>query len=574
MAHDHFDVVVVGSGFGGSVTSYRLAEAGLNVCLLERGKAYPPGSFPRAPHEMKENVWDPSEDLYGMFDLWSFDEFDALVSSGLGGGSLIYANVLLRKDAEWFVKEDMTGDGYEHWPVTREELDPHYDRVEEMMNVQKYPTEEEPYSDTPKTTAFQKAAERLGLDWKRPPLAVTFGNEGEEPVPGEPIDEPEGNLHGRTRQTCRLCGECDIGCNYGSKNTLDYNYLSAAKREGADIRTLHEVRSFRPTDDGYEIFYVVHDAERDASMPDEHRAPDVKSLTATRLVLSAGTLGSTYLMLKNREHLSGLSNTLGSRFSGNGDLLGFAVDAEEPDPVNGGTRARTLNPNKGPVITSTIRVGDILNDGESGNSGRGFYLQDAGYPNFISWIAESQDFFSATKRLLRFGRKLISARMHGDTNLSAELEGLLGGAFSKSTMPLLGMGRDVPSGQMGINDEGYLTNDWQLRGSSDFFQRLKQTMKDVAHAMGADFVINPTWFLKRVITVHSLGGCPMGRHENEGVVNEHGEVFNNPGLYVADGSIMPGPVGPNPSLTIAALADRMADHIIAESASGPSAPDA
>ncbi len=572
MMPDHFDVVVVGSGFGGSVTSYRLAEAGLDVCLLERGKAYPPGSFPRTPHKMKENVWDPSEGLYGMFDLWSFDEFEALVSSGLGGGSLIYANVLLRKDAEWFVKEDATGDGYEHWPVSREDLDPHYDRVEKMMNVQKYPTDHEPYSETPKTNAFREAAEKLGLDWSLPPLAVTFGNDGERPVPGEPIDEPEGNLHGRTRQTCRLCGECDIGCNYGSKNTLDYNYLSAAEREGADIRTLHEVRSFRPTDDGYEIDYVVH-TDEDETTPDG-RSPSVQTMTSNRLVLSAGTLGSTYLMLKNREALSELSPALGSRFSGNGDLLGFAVDAEEPDPVHGGMRARTLNPNEGPVITSTIRVGDILDDGETGHSGRGFYLQDAGYPSFISWIVESGDLFSATKRLIRFFRQLVSARMYGDTNLSAELDTLLGGAFSKSTMPLLGMGRDVPSGQMGINDEGYLTNDWQLRGSSDFFQRLKQTMEDVAHAMGADFIINPTWLLKRVITVHALGGCPMGRHENEGVVNEHGEVFNNPGLYVADGSIMPGPVGPNPSLTIAALADRIADRIIAEESGSTPASDA
>lgn len=136
------------------------------------------------------------------------------------------------------------------------------------------------------------------------------------------------------------------------------------------------------------------------------------------------------------------------------------------------------------------------------------------------------------------------------------------------------MGRDVPSGQMGINDEGYLTNDWRLRGSRDFFQRLKQTMEDVAHAMGADFVMNPTWFAKRVIPVHPLGGCPMGRHEQKGVVNEHGEVFNNPGLYVADGSIMPDPVGPNPSLTIAAMADRIADHIIETAGEASSNPEA
>ena len=118
---EHFDAVVGGSGFGGSVMACRLAEAGLRVCVLERGKAYPPGSFPRAPHEMKANFWDPSAGLYGLFNLWSFPGAGALVSSALGGGSHIYANVLIRKDERWF--EDMG----RPWPVTRADLDPHYD---------------------------------------------------------------------------------------------------------------------------------------------------------------------------------------------------------------------------------------------------------------------------------------------------------------------------------------------------------------------------------------------------------------------------------------------------------------
>src|ERR671939_239720 len=138
MDETHFDAVIVGSGFGGSVMAYRMAEAGIRVCLLERGKVYPPDSFPRAPHRMQKNFWDPSEGLYGMYNVWSFDRLGAVVCSGLGGGSLIYANVLIRKDPRWFVKEIDAG-GYEYWPVTRADLDPHYDRVERMLNAQRYP---------------------------------------------------------------------------------------------------------------------------------------------------------------------------------------------------------------------------------------------------------------------------------------------------------------------------------------------------------------------------------------------------------------------------------------------------
>ena len=162
MDETHFDAVIVGSGFGGSVMAYRLAEAGLRVCLLERGKAYPPGSFPRSPYRMRTNFWDPSDGLHGLYNFWGFRGLDALVSSGLGGGSLIYANVLLRKDEKWFVKEDVLNGGYEYWPVTRAELDPHYDRVERMLRPQRYPFDLPPYDETSKTRAFRTATERLG----------------------------------------------------------------------------------------------------------------------------------------------------------------------------------------------------------------------------------------------------------------------------------------------------------------------------------------------------------------------------------------------------------------------------
>jgi cholesterol oxidase len=129
------------------------------------------------------------------------------------------------------------------------------------------------------------------------------------------------------------------------------------------------------------------------------------------------------------------------------------------------------------------------------------------------------------------------------------------------------MGRDVPDGKLFINGR-YLNSDWNTKGSSEYFDRIRSSMKDIADELNGRFFDNPIWGLSRVITVHPLGGCPMARNEKEGVVDSYGRVFGYPGFYIADGSVMPGPVGPNPSLTIAALADRFADKVIAESRVG------
>jgi cholesterol oxidase len=154
-------------------------------------------------------------------------------------------------------------------------------------------------------------------------------------------------------------------------------------------------------------------------------------------------------------------------------------------------------------------------------------------------------------------------RRDTDTNLSAELSAMLGTCgLAAGVLPLLGMGRDIPDGRMTVAD-GYLQVDWRKHGASkEYFDRVRSVSHEIADHLGATFMDDPIWHLNRVITVHSLGGCPMGRTEEEGVVDANGEVFNYPGLHVADGSVMPGPVGPNPSLTIAALADRFADALL------------
>ncbi|MBM7502689.1 GMC oxidoreductase [Agromyces aurantiacus] len=546
---ERVDAVVIGSGFGGSVVAHRLAEGGRSVVLMERGRSYPPGAFARTPTEFGENFWSPGDELYGLFETWSFRGLEGVVSSGLGGGSLIYANVLLRKDPEWFVHDSpLPGGGYENWPISRDDLEPHYDRVEAMLDATPYP-----YRDTPKTEAFEMAARAAGHDTLRPPLAVTFADADGAVGPFLPVaPKPYGNLHGRARFTCSQCGECDIGCNYGAKNSLDHTYLSAAAHHGADLRTLHEVRGVRPVDDEWEVRYRVH---RPGEGP-----PAEGAIRAQRVVLGAGTFGSTYLLLRNRASLRGLSPALGTRFCGNGDLIGFLMGAKEQ--IDKVARARRIAGSRGPVITSAIRVGDRV-DGD-GSTGRGYYVQEAGYPGFLNWLLETAQLRSVVSRSTRVALTMIAKRLSlaGESNISADLAHVLGrSSLSTSSLPVLGMGRDVPDGVMYL-DRGRLAVDWTTATSLEYFGAMRTTMSEFARSLGARFVDNPLWLAKRVITVHPLGGAPMGRNEFEGVVDPWGEVWGHPGLSVVDGSAMPGPVGPNPSLTIAAFADRAADRML------------
>lgn len=583
MSNESFDAVIIGSGFGGSVMAYRLAEAGLRVCLLERGRAYPPFSFPRAPFKVRNNFWDPSEGLYGMYNVWSFKGSGALVSSGLGGGSLIYANVIIRKDEKWF-KEDLSDGGYEDWLVTRKDLEPHYDRVDQMMNVQKYPVQL--YDETPKTRAMIEAAEKLknkypdeDIRWLPLNLAVSFRQRhvgdadnpddvNNPPAVGEPVIEEQPNYHNKTRYTCVLCGECDLGCNTGSKNTLDYTYISAAHHQKAVIRPLCEVKSFAPRDSGkgYKVTYIEHDPKKWDGEKADTSNPEIfppRTIECDRLIISAGTFGSPYLLFKNRDNFPLISGKLGSRFCVNGDLLSFIINSQEKK--NGKSVPRVLDPSFGPVITSAIRLGDTL-DG-LGEQGRGFYVEDGGNPYLASWGGELAGFVGLLRRSVHFARMFFMYRLgfNRDADLDEEIASLLGDcATSKSSLPVLTMGRDVPNGNLSY-DGKYLDCDWKIKKSQDYYDRVVRIVKGIADALNAEYMDNPSYrYLHQVITAHPLGGCPMGRDKNAGVVDSHGEVFDYHGLYVVDGSIMPGPVGPNPSMTIAAISDRAADHIISQ----------
>jgi cholesterol oxidase len=546
-----FDTVVVGSGFGGAVTAFRLAEAGTGeVLVLERGRPYPPGSFARTPSQLQRAWWDPSEGLHGLFELWRFSGLDVLCASGLGGGSLIYANVMLPKEEDTFVREDLAAGGRESWPLSRADLERHYDNVWAMQSPQSYPADVEPYASTAKTRAMEEAAGALGLRAERPGLAVLFApSPGGKPVPGAAV--PGGDLHGLPRSTCRLCGECDIGCNYGAKNTLDFTYLSAARRQGAQLRTCCEVRTIEPLErgrDGFRVGYRQHLEAREgqrAELLDPSHEP-LRSVRARRVVLAAGAVGSPRLLLANRAALPGLSRATGTRVSANGDAIALIRDARRP-----------LDPSRGPVITASIEV-----PAERSASGRRFQIQDGGAPVLADWLWEALELPKLPWRMRHTIVRQVRGALAGrrDTNLSGELAQAFSDR-SAALMPLLANGRDVPDGRYLLED-GRLDLDWDSAPSEEYYSGVERGFGDVCSTLGGRHVGSPWKRINRSVTIHPLGGAPMADDARHGVVDPWGEVFGFPGLYVADGAAMPGPVGVNPSFTIAAFADRVAEGIL------------
>jgi cholesterol oxidase len=558
------DYLVIGSGFGGSVAAAELAAAGKQVCVLERGKAYPPGSFPRTPSGIGRNFWDPAAGLQGMFNVWHFGTVSAVVSSGLGGGSLVYANVLLEKDRtslnERYYTQPHPEGGTETWPFGYQDLAEHYTALRHFLDVQTVPRSLLPQW-SPKTLLFEGVSQDQAY---LAPLGVHFHDPATgRPAVGAPLPLPRyGSIFGDDtfRRTCRMIGECDVGCNEGAKSSMDHTYLSLAAHHGAVICIRTEVRTLTcdPAADveyPYTVGCVVH--RKDDEGRPGHRAVPV-DIQARHVILAAGSLGTTYLMLANRESLclrGSAFDKVGHRFSTNGDLLAFAVP----------TDSRDFAPTRGPVITAYRRVDSLDADGAPVRA----YLEDGGFPSFMTWVLKIQDAPGILWRTLRHLFDLLPwwPRRGRDTDMGAEISGVLGSSPGTArSLPLLGMGTDVPAGTLFLSrDRKRLQCCWDPKKSASFFESLESQLRELCGRLSADFV--PKHPAKRVITVHPLGGCPVDTSRSPGVVDGYGKVHGTEGLWIVDGSVMPGPIGANPSLTIAAFARRAARKILADEAS-------
>lgn len=532
-----FDAIVVGSGFGGAVTAARLAEAHWKVLVLERGRRWLPEMMPRGPGDDWFFDVDEPHKQNGWLDFRWFGRMSVAMGAGVGGGSLIYGNVFIVPPPETFA---------EHWPaqITHAGLQPYYQTVGKVLNIQEIPLDQVP----PRYNAMKKGAEAIGAAarFRNVPLAVTFdpGWKRSDPDPyGDDKSHTFINTQGREQGTCNHCGFCCTGCKLKAKNTLDLNYLAIAEDHGADIRPLHMIHYVEQIDGGFRVHGV--------RIVDATQVP--VSFTAKKVVLSAGSLGSTEILLRSRDEkklLPRLSTALGQGWSSNGDFLTFSTHKESMDPTHG------------PTISCAI---DFL-EGE-GYEGAKTFIEDGALGD-IPKAYLTRALFSAQRWLdIGWYKRIFSHALRQLGNYSS----------AEHTVAWFAQSVDASNGRLTLAPPWYapwrqrLHLDWDVSASERSFEKVNELHIRLAKANNAKRVITPiSWTLLRELTTpHPLGGCRMADNAEKGVVDHRGEVFGYPGLYVADGAIIPFALGINPSRTIAALAERNVSLMLAENSQNP-----
>jgi cholesterol oxidase len=533
----HYEIVVIGSGYGGAIAASRLARAHRQVCLLERGKEFRPGEYPDTlPEAVEETQIDLPEEHVGsrtgLYDLRVNEEMNVFVGCGLGGTSLVNANVVL--PAEPRVFEDPA------WPAAlRSDLasvDEGCRRAEEMLAAKPLP---EGITDLHKLQALELSAGELAGSFYRPPIAVNFEIEGENQV-------------GVPQHPCNCCGDCVSGCNNGAKNTVLMNYLPDAHNHGAEIYTQVAVRYLERREDRWVVHYQALNTGRE-----RFDAP-LMFLTADVVVLAAGTLGSTEILLRSRRHGLPLSPRLGERFTGNGDVLAFSYNGDrEIDGVGFGEHVRT--PRVGPCITGIIdlRHRPQLDDG--------MVIEEGAAPGAVA--AALPEALSLAARVV--GRDTDPGLADRVRETAREWESLVLGPYRgavRNTQTYLVMTHDDGNGRLDLDAHDRLRVRWPGVGEQPIFREVGRNLQRATKPLGGTYVKNPIWsklFGHDLITVHPLGGCVMAEDAAHGVVNHKGQVFSGEAgtdvyenLYVCDGAVVPRSLGVNPLLTISALAER------------------
>ncbi|MEW6277573.1 MAG: GMC oxidoreductase [Candidatus Eremiobacterota bacterium] len=517
-----WDFIVIGSGFGGSVSSLRLVEHGFKVLLLEKGRRFSPEDFPTSNWDLPHWLWWPKVGFRGPFQMTFLPNLTALSGVGVGGGSLVYANTLPTPKSGFFRSES-----WAHLGDWERELEPHYRTARRMLGV----VENRLFADPDK--ALQGMSRRLGreADFSSTSVGVFFGE------PGRTVPDPYFGGEGPERTGCVGCGGCMIGCRYGAKNTLDKNYLYLAERKGLQIEAETEVDWVRPVPEGQGYWVeALHRGER-------------RVYRARNLVFSGGVLGTVRLLLRlaaSPHGLPGLSRRLGSRVRTNSEAL-----------IGVTTSRRGMDMSKG------IAIGSILQtDAHS-------HMEPVRYPagsNFFRLLATphlaGDSWLERVRNLAHVlrtrPRKVLRAWLSLDVSRTTiimlymrSLEGHL--RLHLGPSPWNGFRHDL---RTSVEDGPRPT--CFIPEATHLAEELAKEVDGFPQSLLTETLLGiPT-------TAHILGGCCMGADANEGVIDSDHRVFGYPGLYVVDGSAVSANPGVNPSLTITALAERAMSRITAD----------
>ncbi|MER6538308.1 GMC family oxidoreductase [Streptomyces sp900105755] len=528
-----YDVLVVGSGFGGSVTALRLTEKGYKVGVLEAGRRFTRETLPRNSWDIKNYLWAPQLGCYGIQRIHLLGNVMVLAGAGVGGGSLNYANTLYVPPKPFF--DDPQWRDITDW---QEELEPYYDQAQRMLGVRLNPTM------TPSDVHLKAAAQKMGVGdtFHLAPVGVFFGDgkdaDGEaKAAPGDQVDDPYFGGTGPARTACTECGECMTGCRHGAKNTLNENYLHLAERAGAVVHPMTTVVSV--TDDsqgGYAI----------ATLPTDDRKAQGRTFKARRVVVAAGTYGTQTLLhrMKAGGQLPYLSDRLGDLTRTNSEaLVGAQTDDRRYRRAHGTPKADFT---KGVAITSSVHPDENthiepVRYGKGSNAMGSLSILQVPYAEgssrVLGWLA------NAARHPLLVLRSLSNRRWSERTII-----GLVMQSLDNSLTTYLkpdGVGKGLLTARQGHG----APNPKQIRAASEAATVLAEEINGFAGSNVGELMGTP-------LTAHFLGGCPIGDSRESGVIDPYHRLYGHPGISVVDGAAVSANLGVNPSLTITAQAER------------------
>ncbi|MGW7262507.1 GMC oxidoreductase [Streptomyces sp. NPDC054842] len=529
-----YDVVVVGSGFGGSVTALRLTEKGYRVGVLEAGRRFTRESLPRNSWDVKNYLWAPKLGMYGIQRIHLLGNVMVLAGAGVGGGSLNYANTLyvppkpFFQDPQWKDITDWEG-----------ELKPYYDQARRMLGVRLNPT------TTPSDVHLKAAAERMGVGdtFHMAPVGVFFGDGedadgGAKAAPGERVADPYFGGAGPDRRACLECGECMTGCRHGAKNTLNENYLHLAEKAGAVVHPMTTVVSV--TDDSRGGYAV-------RTLPTDNRRKGAgRTFTARRVVLAAGTYGTQTLLhrMKSGGQLPYVSDRLGELTRTNSEaLVGAQTDNRRYRKAHGEPKADFT---RGVAITSSIHP-DASTHIEPVRYGRGSNAMGSlsilqvpyaeGSSRALGWLV------NAAKHPVQMLRSLSNRRWSERTIIGLVMQSL-DNSLTTYLKPS-GAGKGLLTARQGHG----APNPKQIRAASEAATAIAAEINGFAGSNVGELMGTP-------LTAHFLGGCAIGDSRETGVIDPYHRLYGHPGISVVDGAAVSANLGVNPSLTITAQAER------------------